>query len=60
MHDEARYALRAVPGVRAVTPDTSMEAQAYSAELGYDPATHFGSMYQVAAMTGALGAFMSG
>ena len=53
-------ALRAVPGVRAVTPDEKLEPQSYSSSLGYDAASNTGSMYAVQALTGAQAAFKLG
>ena len=53
-------ALRASPGVRAVTPDVAMAPKTYQAPLGYDPDTTYGSLYKVAAVTGAHAAFKAG
>jgi len=52
--------LRALRGVRAVTPDGQLQPLRYQESLGYDPVSNTGSLYAIAGMTGAHQAYRSG
>ena len=52
--------LAADPAVAAVSPDTAGHVMAYDADLGYDPAADTGSLFDIAAIVGATGAYKAG